>query len=85
MLPETGVHLLNQLLRITVADSGEGIPGDPEMVFEAFTSTKADGMGMGLTISRSIVEAHTGRLIASNGDAGGAKFAVILPLQSRDE
>jgi PAS domain S-box-containing protein len=70
--------------RVTVAfeDAGPGIPDDPEPLFDAFFSTKANGLGMGLSICRSIMEAHGGRLWAmSNRDRLGAVFQFELPLE----
>jgi C4-dicarboxylate-specific signal transduction histidine kinase len=65
---------------VTVADNGEGIDlKNSEDIFNAFYTTKPDGMGMGLTISRSIVEAHGGQLWASNNVPEGAKFQFTLP------
>jgi signal transduction histidine kinase len=67
-------------VRISVQDSGQGIdPGDMERIFAAFHTTKADGMGMGLSICRSIVEAHGGRLWASAAPSHGSIFYVTLP------
>ena len=56
-----------------------------ERVFDAFYTTKADGMGIGLALSRSIVEAHGGRLWAGAGAAGGAVFHLTLPANDDDE
>ena len=68
-------------LRVTVADSGLGLGDKPlDDLFELFHTTKADGMGMGLPIARSIVEAHGGHLRASNNPSGGATFSFTLPL-----
>lgn len=65
---------------ISIEDSGAGIaPKDAESIFEAFFSTKQEGMGMGLSICRSIVEAHRGRISASPADTGGSIFQVSLP------
>jgi len=79
------LHVKSQLqadggVLVEVEDSGPGIkPDDVERVFKAFYTTKAKGMGMGLSISRSIVEAHHGRLWASPGTLHGAVFHVVLP------
>jgi signal transduction histidine kinase len=60
---------------VTVQDSGPGLPAeDPERIFESFYTTKPNGLGMGLSISRSIIEAHGGRLWASANAPRGAVF-----------
>jgi len=64
---------------VEVQDWGVGLK-DPDKVFEAFFTTKEHGMGMGLTICRSIVEAHGGQLWASSADGPGAVFRFTLPL-----
>ncbi|MBT1509824.1 PAS domain S-box protein [Bradyrhizobium sp. SRL28] len=70
---------------VTVRDSGPGLePADVERVFTAFYTTKPKGMGMGLAICRSMVEAHGGRMWASANESGGAVFQFTLPLE-RDE
>jgi signal transduction histidine kinase len=62
-------------VRVTVQDCGVGIdPGDIERVFNAFHTTKPGGMGMGLSISRSIVESHGGRLWAIPNNGPGVTF-----------
>jgi signal transduction histidine kinase len=67
-------------LRVSVADSGPGLhPGTADRVFDAFFSRKPDGMGMGLAISRSIVESHGGRVWTSANDPRGAVFHFSLP------
>jgi signal transduction histidine kinase len=63
---------------LTVADRGPGIP-EPARLFEAFYSTKAEGMGLGLAICRSVVESHGGRLWAEDNPGGGARLIVRLP------
>jgi two-component system, NtrC family, sensor kinase len=66
---------------IRVQDSGPGIdPGGKERIFDAFFSTKSSGMGMGLFICRSIVEAHGGHLWATSAESGGAVFNLVLPV-----
>jgi len=68
---------------VNVADSGVGLDAaDRERIFETFFTTKAAGMGMGLAISKSIIEAHHGRLWAAPGSPIGAMFAFALPSAS---
>src|SRR6266446_3897453 len=70
---------------VSVRDTGPGLPeGIVEQLFEPFFSTKAEGTGMGLAISRSIVEAHGGTLSGENCDEGGACFTVCLPQAKED-
>jgi signal transduction histidine kinase len=65
---------------VAVQDSGMGLnPEQMDRLFDAFYSTKTSGMGMGLSISRSIVEAHGGRLWAVANDGAGATFQFVLP------
>jgi PAS domain S-box-containing protein len=69
-------------VEVSVADHGAGIPpADLERIFEPFVTTKSHGMGLGLTICRSIVEAHGGRLWATNNSDGGATLHCELPAQ----
>jgi C4-dicarboxylate-specific signal transduction histidine kinase len=70
----------NEVL-IHVIDNGPGVD-DPERIFEPFLTTKEKGMGIGLAVSRSIVEAHDGRIWAENNPGGGARFCIVLPLSS---
>ena len=66
---------------VEVRDSGTGLdPKSAERVFEAFYTTKAEGIGIGLSISRSIIEAHGGRLWASPNEPHGAVFRFSLPV-----
>jgi signal transduction histidine kinase len=66
---------------LSVSDRGPGIPEDKlKKVFEPFFTSKAEGMGMGLSIARTIVEAHHGLIWAKNRDHGGASFRIRLPL-----
>ncbi len=67
---------------LSVHDSGKGISeADLDRVFEPFFTTKQEGLGMGLAISRSIVQAHQGRIWGENDPAGGAIFRVRLPTE----
>ena len=68
----------NRML-IQVIDDGPGVD-DPDRIFEAFMTTKGNGMGIGLAVSRTIVESHGGQLWAENNQTGGATFNVALPL-----
>jgi PAS domain S-box-containing protein len=64
---------------VQVIDYGPGVT-DGENIFDAFVTTKESGMGIGLAVSRSIVEAHGGRIWAENNPDGGATFSIALPL-----
>ena len=67
-------------VRASVRDQGAGISEDMlERLFDPFFSTKTDGLGMGLAIVRSIVEAHGGTITAENVSQGGARFEFVLP------
>jgi PAS domain S-box-containing protein len=69
---------------VQVQDSGPGIePGLADRIFEPFFTTKAEGIGMGLAISRSIIESHSGRLSVAS-DSAGALFQFILPIDRND-
>jgi signal transduction histidine kinase len=69
---------------IDVRDTGAGLPqANPERVFEAFYTTKTSGLGLGLSICRSIVEAHGGRLWATPNEPRGAIFRIMLPIGGR--
>jgi len=68
-------------LSISVSDTGAGIPPDQvDHIFDAFFTTKRHGIGMGLPISRSIIESHGGRLWATNSTGQGATFQFTLPI-----
>jgi PAS domain S-box-containing protein len=69
---------------VEVRDCGSGL-AEPDKAFEAFFTTKENGLGMGLAICRSIVEAHQGRLWAESGDGAGATFCFTLPNHASTE
>ena len=74
------------MAEIIVADTGTGIaPELADRLFQPFVTTKATGMGLGLSICREIVEAHHGRLTMAPAPSGGTVFRVTLPIASRDE
>lgn len=76
----------NGLAKISIEDSGHGLPDKPEAVFRLLKSTKPHGSGLGLLVSRKIVEAHGGRLIASHSqNLKGAKFEVQIPTDRNSE
>ena len=69
------------MVQVAVSDNGHSIPADNlPFVFEPFYTSKPNGLGMGLAISRSIIEAHGGRLWAENNPGGGAMLAFTLPV-----
>lgn len=71
----------DQYLTITVTDSGLGLPGEQtNQIFDAFFTTKSHGLGMGLRISRTIVESHGGRLWAAANSPHGASLSFTLPI-----
>jgi signal transduction histidine kinase len=70
-------------VRLSVTDTGPGVPpSDLDRIFARAFTTKPDGMGLGLALCRSIVEAHRGSIHASNAPGGGARFEVVLPVAS---
>jgi len=75
----------DQLL-ISVSDTGVGLPREQaDQIFNAFFSTKTQGTGMGLSISRSIIESHSGRLWATSNSGRGATFNFTLPSAGAQE
>jgi signal transduction histidine kinase len=72
---------VEKFAELSVSDRGPGIPENKlKEVFEPFFTSKAEGMGMGLSIARTIIEAHQGLIWAKNQDHGGASFRIRLPL-----
>jgi signal transduction histidine kinase len=70
------------MIEVDVTDSGPGIPDEiAGRLFEPFVSTKQDGMGLGLSISRSIIEAHDGQLIVEPSPGGGTSFRFTYPFR----
>ena len=81
----TRTVLQQRMAEIIVADTGPGIaPGLADRLFQPFVTTKATGMGLGLSICREIVEAHHGRLTVAPASSGGAEFRVTLPIANRE-
>jgi signal transduction histidine kinase len=75
-------QLQDSQLLLSVSDTGVGLPTEKmEQIFSAFFTTKSQGSGMGLAISRSIVESHGGRLWATANDGRGATFHFTLPTE----
>jgi PAS domain S-box-containing protein len=75
----------NDQVLLSVSDTGVGLPAQQEeRIFEAFFTTKSNGTGMGLSISRSIIEGHGGRLWAASNSGRGATFYVTLPNASEE-
>jgi PAS domain S-box-containing protein len=84
LLIRSGKDDTDQLI-LTIADSGTGISAENgNRLFNAFFTTKSSGLGMGLSICRSIVQAHGGRISASNNEGPGATFQLFLPLHRED-
>jgi C4-dicarboxylate-specific signal transduction histidine kinase len=73
-------------VELSIADSGPGVPDEHlNAIFDPFVTTKGGGMGMGLAIARSIVQAHGGRIWVGNESGGGAVFRFTLPLAMAGE
>jgi two-component system sensor kinase FixL len=68
------------MVRVAVSDCGVGLSGKLDKIFKPFYTTKREGLGMGLSISRSIIDAHGGCLWAENNPDGGATFYFTVPV-----
>jgi signal transduction histidine kinase/ABC-type uncharacterized transport system substrate-binding protein len=78
-------HRVGTAIHLSVKDSGHGIPAeDLSRIFDRFYTTKSSGLGMGLSIARSLVEAHGGHLRAENNKDGGATFIFTVPVIGED-
>jgi PAS domain S-box-containing protein len=76
----------NEQLQVSVSDTGIGLPSKhADQIFDAFFTTKGHGTGMGLRISRSIIESHGGRLWASDNSPRGASFSFTLPTEVEEQ
>jgi signal transduction histidine kinase len=83
-LTVTTEHEAADRVRVSVRDTGPGLdPQHLEKLFDAFYTTKRGGMGIGLSVSRSIIERHDGQLWATPNDGPGATFAFSLPCAPR--
>jgi signal transduction histidine kinase len=72
---------VGEFAALSVSDRGPGIPEDKlKAVFDPFFTSKSEGMGMGLAIARTIIDAHRGVIWAENRDHGGASFRIKLPI-----
>jgi PAS domain S-box-containing protein len=76
------VRRVGDVVQTEISDRGAGV-AFPDKIFEPFFTTKGNGMGMGLAISRSIVESHGGRLWAEKNEPLGAKFVFTLPIETK--
>lgn len=81
-----GIAMQEESAQITIADTGPGIDGHRlDEIFDPFYSSKEDGIGLGLAISRSIIESHGGRIWAKSDLVSGAKFIFTLPARQSGE
>ena len=74
------------MLTVTVEDNGPGLSaGDESRIFEPFFTTKQSGMGMGLSISETIIADHGGKISYAKSSLGGAAFTISLPVTRRNQ
>jgi two-component system, LuxR family, sensor kinase FixL len=84
-LTASNAPMADEMIEIAVSDTGSGFGHDvAQSLFQTFFTTKETGMGVGLSISRSIIEAHGGRMWAETNPAGGATFRFTLPVASSE-
>jgi len=82
MTIRSGLNQEGQLL-VSISDTGAGLPPEnTERIFDAFHTTKPQGTGMGLAITRSILESHGGRIWATRNQGAGATFHFTLPVEA---
>ncbi len=77
---EIAARRLDRVVEVEVRDNGRGLPGDDVSIFDAFTSTKPGGLGLGLAIAKTITEAHGGTLLAKQREGPGAAFRFTLEI-----
>ena len=80
-----GIAATDEYVQVVVSDRGDGIPhGQLERIFEPFVTTRERGLGMGLTICRTLISHHQGEIHAWNNDSGGACFTFTIPVAERE-
>jgi two-component system sensor kinase FixL len=82
----TNARAADEMIEVAVSDTGHGFGPDSQAnLFQPFFTTKETGMGVGLSISRTIIDTHGGRLWAETNETGGATFRFTLPAASAKE